>query len=460
MNKLFQPVDIAPLVFFRVVFGILGFADVIGVWIYYHLYKGYFDPGNYQFKYIGFEWAVTLPEPFMSLFFLVLMAASIFIILGRNYRVSALIFAIGFTWQFLLEKALYLNHGYLFCWISWVMVFLPANCQWSYDAVKNPALKSETVERWSLWILPFFMGVVYFYGGIAKINPDWLNGSPLNIWLKNVANMPLLGPVWGHEITPYIMSWSGMVLDLSAPFLLMFSRTRKWILGFILFFHLTNTLIFQIGIFPWLSISLSLLYFPPTDFRKWFSFLKNKIKKLSKVELWWDRISPQTAPFDSVSTPPAFPRKKVIPCLSIIILIHLIIPLRHYWFDGNVAWTEEGHRYAWRMMLRTKHGYGTFRIKNLDTEEIVRIKVKDYLTDRQRQKLFTHPDMIWQFAQYLKKVWKEEGKGNIEIYADIKARLNGHSRQQFIDPNIDLSKEDYDLFSESEWISTYEMNND
>ena len=71
MNKLFQPVDIAPLVFFRVIFGILGFADMMGVWVYYHLYKGYFNPDNFQFKYMGFEWVPVLPEPFMSLFFLI-----------------------------------------------------------------------------------------------------------------------------------------------------------------------------------------------------------------------------------------------------------------------------------------------------------------------------------------------------------------------------------------------------
>ena len=61
--KPFSPVDIASLAFFRVVFGILGFADLMGVWTYYHLYKGYFKPENFQFKYLCFEWARPLPEP-------------------------------------------------------------------------------------------------------------------------------------------------------------------------------------------------------------------------------------------------------------------------------------------------------------------------------------------------------------------------------------------------------------
>ena len=456
MNKLFQPIDIAPLVFFRIVFGILGFADIMGVWIYYHLYKGYFDPGDYQFKYMCFEWVPVLPEPYMSLMFLITMAASIFIVLGRNYRVSVVVFAIGFTWQFFLEKALYLNHGYLFIWISWVMVFLPANRQWSYDVIKNPKLKSDTIEAWSLWILPFLMGVVYFFGGLAKINTDWLNGRPLDMWLEMVGNMPLLGAIWKHEHTPYIMAWSGMLLDLTAPFFLMFKKTGKWMLGLILFFHLTNTLIFQIGIFPWLSISLSLLFFPPSDFRKWFSFLKNKIKKLGKVEAWWDRVSPGEASYILQKTPPAYPKKIVLPILVIFVLIHLAVPLRHHFFEKNVGWTEEGHRYSWRMMLRSKRGYGSFKIINAETGDSIKINPSDYLTGRQVQKLLTYPDMVWQFVQYLGEIWKEKGEENVEIYADISVRLNGRPSRQLIDPKVDLLKEEWHFFKTEEWILPFQ----
>ncbi len=32
------------------------------------------------------------------------------------------------------------------------------------------------------------------------------------------------------------------------------------------------------------------------------------------------------------------------------------LPVRHYFIPGNVFWTEEGHRMAWRMMLRNKAG--------------------------------------------------------------------------------------------------------
>ena len=31
------------------------------------------------------------------------------------------------------------------------------------------------------------------------------------------------------------------------------------------------------------------------------------------------------------------------------------MPLRHYAYPGNVSWTEEGHQFSWRMMLRDKY---------------------------------------------------------------------------------------------------------
>ncbi len=453
MNFLFKPVDIASLVFFRVVFGILGFADVMGVWTYYHLYKGYFEPEKFQFNYIGFEWVRPFPEPLMSLFFILLMAAAVCIVIGRWYRLSAAVFAVGFTYTFLMEKAVYLNHGYLFCWLSWIMIFLPANRQWSWDVLKNPPIQSDRIERWSLWILPFLMGVVYFFGGIAKLNADWLDGNPLKIWLKNSGDMPLIGWIWEQEATAYAMAWGGTLLDLTVAFLLVFRKTRTWALGFVLFFHLTNTLIFQIGIFPWLSICLSLLFYPPDFPRRVFSFLKQKIKKLERVERWWDR---KNGSFSSGSrqeiAPPAYPRKVVLAVLGLLVIFHLSVPLRHWYFKGDVAWTEEGHRYSWRMMLRTKRGYGYFEIKNPKTGEVSKIDPKEYLTDRQVEKLFTHPDMILQFAHYAHDLWSRRGVTDAEVYATIRVSLNGRRTQLFVDPEVDLAKQEWHFLKETAWV--------
>ncbi len=455
--KLFAPVDIASLAFFRVVFGILGFADMLGVWVYYHLSEGYFQPDKFQFKYMGFEWAKPLPEPFMSIVFLGLMVVALLIALGRWYRVCTVIFFFGFSYVFLLEKAIYLNHGYLFVWLCFLMIFLPANRNFSWDVLCNPALRSDKIQAWSLYLLPLMMGIVYVYGAIAKMNADWLmEANPLHKWLSDRGNMPLLGWLWKQKATAYFMAWAGMLLDLTAPFLLLLRKTRTWILGFVLFFHLTNTLLFQIGIFPWLSIALSLLYFPPDWPRQVWAFAKQKMKWPQQVEGWWEWGANPNRVLNPVRVsaplPPNYPKKIIKTALAFLVTFHLLMPLRHWLFPGNVAWTEEGHRFSWRMMLRSKRGYGHFIVKDLKTGVESKVKVTDYLTDRQREKIFSHPDMVLQFAHYLRDLWHRRGVEQVAVFAHVRASLNNRQSQPYIDAEIDLAQVKWEPFRPSDWV--------
>ena len=448
MKFLFQPVSIASLIFFRIIFGILAFVDVLNTWVYYHLTVGAFNPERFQFRYYGFEWTKPIPEPWMSIFFIGLMLVALCIAFGYKYRLMSWVFAFGFSYTYFLEKAFYLNHGYLFCWICFVMALLPAHRALSVDVKLRPELKVSTIPFWCLFILPFMMGVVYFYGGIAKINPDWLQGVPLKIWLKNKADLFLIGPLIAKEGTAYFMSYGGLLLDLLAVFFLLNKRTRTWVFGFILFFHGMNHLVFNIGIFPFLSIALTALYFPP-DFPEKIGL------RLAKRWQWLQRfIARQPKP--SVTPVPLWQeqatlRPVIAAGLGVIIAIHLLLPLRHHLFPGDVAWTEEGHRYSWRMMLRSKQGYGTFTIVDKTTGEKEKIQPRDHLQNKQHRKLYTHPDMILQFAHYLRDQKLAEGQ-EVEVYADIKVKLNGGEYQRFIDPGVDLAAVEWQFFRSAEWI--------
>lgn len=463
MKSLFQPIDIASLVFFRIVFGILGFVDVMGSWMYHHLYKDRFNPNNFQFKYYGFEWVQPLPEPLMSVFFILMLAASIGITMGKWYRRCAVFFFIGFTYTFLLEKAHYLNHGYLFCVLCFWMIFLPAQRAFSWDVLKKPSLSTHVTPYWTIFILQFLMGTVYFYGGIAKINPDWLNGLPLKIWLSYKADMPILGGLWKQEWVAYAMSYGGLILDLTIVLFLLFRKTRLWALFAAIFFHTINIILFKIGIFPFLSLALTLLYFPPDFPRKWVAWGEKKFVFIKKIKFFWHKReqthSKRVHKVEASNYWQFNKRYKIGVQLFMLTFcfIFLLLPLRHHYFKGNVAWTEEGHRYAWRMMLRSKQGYGTFIIKNKKSKKIERVQVRDYLNPTQTRKMFTHPDMILQFAHWLNKRYVDKGK-SVEIYADIKVKLNGRNYQTYIDPKVDLTQLKWSYWRESEWIIPEDAN--
>ncbi len=469
---MFRPVDISVLVLFRIVFGVLGFVDVLGTILHEETRENLTH--QFQFKYYGFEWIQPMPEWLLLLFMVAMCTLAILIALGLHYRIATVLFALGFTYFNFSEVTQYLNHGYLFCWLSWVMCFMPAHRCASFDVQRKPEIYSDTTAQWHIWLFAFLMGVVYFYGGLAKINVDWLRAQPLLTWLEYKRKFWLIGSLVSQDWVAWVMSYGGLALDLLAVPLLLFRRTRPVIFVFILLFHFINTLIFQIGIFPPLSIALTLFFFPPdlprrlfARFCEYFPKIGSRIKRFfasSDVSKTSDESipSPENSPCiskiqgefslrDEYVPPSPAKRKITIAVLALVVAFHLLIPFRHHLIPGNVAWTEEGHRYSWRMMLRGKTSSGYLLIKDVETgKETKEYGTKD-LTKRQRRKMRTNPELILQYAHFLRDKAKEEGQ-EIEIYAHIKAGLNGRKRQAYTDSTVNLAEEKYPFFGHAEWI--------
>jgi len=61
------------------------------------------------------------------------------------------------------------------------------------------------------------------------------------------------------------------------------------------------------------------------------------------------------------------------------------------------------------------------------------------------------PDLIWQFAQHLKKTYKSQGK-DIEVYVKNRLRVNGKKQQPLIDFSTDLASVEWDYFKHNYWI--------
>ena len=469
---MFRPVDISVLVLFRIVFGVLGFADVLGT----ILHKETRDnlTHEFQFKYYGFEWIQAMPEWLILIFMAAMCTLAILIALGLHYRIATILFALGFTYFNFTEVTQYLNHGYLFCWLSWVMCFMPANRCASFDVQRKPEIYSDTTAQWHIWLFALLMGIVYFYGGLAKINADWLRAQPLLTWLEYKRKFWLIGPIISQDWVAWAMSYGGLALDLLAVPLLLFRRTRPVVFVFILLFHFINTLIFQIGIFPTLSIALTLFFFPPDLPRRLFYrfceifprigakvkgfFASSDISKTSDESRSNHENSPCISKMQGEFslhdeyTPPSPKKQKItIAMLTLVVAFHLLMPFRHHLIPGNVAWTEEGHRYSWRMMLRGKTSSGYLLIKDIKTGKETKEYGTKHLTKRQRRKMRTNPELILQYAHFLRDKAKEEGR-EIEIYAHIKAGLNGRKRQAYTDSTVNLAKEEYPFFGHAAWI--------
>lgn len=426
-NRLFQPVDIAILVYFRIIFGAIMVYEVFRYfetdWI-----GQYFIYPPFNFTYYGFEWVQPLPGLGMYYLFFVMGVLGVCIAIGFKYRIVTILFFLAFTYMFLLEQTRYLNHFYLISLISFILIFLPANRALSIDAWRNPKIRSDDVPYWSLWILRFQLGVAYFYGGIAKLNWDWLNGEPLRGWLAERTWFPYIGPYFTEEWFVYMFTYSALFIDLLiVPFLLW--RKTRWIAyGFALAFHLLNSQLFHIGIFPWFMILATLIFFEPN----WPRFNYWKRSKKEPTSYW-----------SYQRTGLSKNQKIILVMLLIFVIVQLGVPLRHYAYPGNVSWTEEGHIFSWHMKLRDKEYQDIFVfVTNPKTGEVHSVDLSFDLHSRQISKMAQNPDMILQYVHYLEDKLIREGifEEDVEIRVESWVSLNGREPQLLVDPRVDLSK--------------------
>lgn len=427
---LFKQIDNSALLVFRVLFGLLCFLESVGAIFTGWVKKTLVEP-QFTFSFIGFEWLQPLPGNGMYLYYVLMGVFALFVMLGYRYRMSIIAFTLLWSATYLMQKSSYNNHYYLLMLLSGIMVFLPAHKYLSLDARRNPSLVSTSMPQWCSWVFILQMFIVYTYAAINKAYPDWLNLNVMNILMESKKHYFLVGDLLQETWLHYFLAYGGILFDGLIIPLLLIKKTRKYAFFASIFFHLFNSIIFQVGIFPYLSLAFSLFFFSPETIHR--IFLKKKpFYKGAEI------IQPKSPIlFKSV--------------FIIYFIVQVVLPVRHHFIKSNVFWTEEGHRLSWRMMLRTKQGIATYTIKNKATGKKERIRLGDYLSPKQQHSASTKPDIIWQFAQRLKAIYKQKGQ-DISVYVTNTVSLNGGKFKPLIDPTIDLTQVSWQPFTHSHWI--------
>ena len=425
LKGLFAPVDAASVVFFRVSFGLLM------IWHFREYFLAdkvhVFTRTNILFKFYGFEWVRPGPEWAMRMVFWLLAAASLGIALGLLYRLSAIVFFSLNVYVLLLDIALINNHDYLIALFGFLLIFVPAHRHGSLDATLKPKIRSPTVPAWALWLLRFQVGVPYFFGALAKLNGDWmLRAQPMTLWLETGgAGGDLLPDFMRGPRAGYFFSWSGFLLDLLIVPCLLYRRTRLAAYLVIVTFHCINSYIFDIGVFPWLMICATAIFFPPGWPRR--------------VGLAAKRAAPRKR---QGKPPEELDRRQrlTVALLGAYVALQVLLPFRHLLYPGNVDWTEEGIYFAWRMKLRDKRG--DMHLVLLDRKTRKATVYRDFdkvLTPRQHLHIVHDPDMLLQFVHHVARLLHEKGEDDFEIRAVTNISFNGREPQPIVDPNVDLA---------------------
>lgn len=443
LRFLHKPISIAPLVTLRVIIGAMLLFSTIRFWALGWIEDHYVKP-IFHFKYFGFEWVEPLSATGMYVVHGLLIASSLCVMLGLFYRVAAVLQFLLFSYTELIDLTYYLNHYYFVSIVCGLLIFVPANRAYSVDVWRKPERLLHQVPRWTLFIFQLQLGIVYFYAGLWKINADWLlNALPLKIWVPANDQLPLIGWLFQHKITPWVFSWAGMLYDVSIVFWLSWSRTRPWAYLTVVFFHTITGLMFQIGVFPLVMIGATLVFFS----EKWHEQVWASLQTIRLSRFLKPEKSEQDKPVAQLSA-------RTATLLLAFFLVQILFPWRYLLYPGNVFWTEEGYRFAWRVMLMEKAGTATFFVKDAQTGREGEVLNSDFLNAHQEKQMAMQPDLILQFAHFLKKHYEKQGLSDPSVRAEVYVTLNARPSRLFVDPNLDLTKI-RDTWSHKTWITSY-----
>lgn len=419
-----EPVDAASFAVFRIVFGAVLLFAMVRLVAYGWVDQLYIQPARHV-PWEGLEWVRPLPGAWMYAHVGVIAGAAIGLILGAPTRPTAAVGLLGFVYLEAIDKVPYLNHYYLVTLVLGLLTVLPAEgaARW-----RSPA--GGEVPRWVLWLLRFQLGVVYFFAGVTKLNADWLlRAQPLRLWLSARPDVPVVGPWLAEPATGFGMAWAGALFDLSVPFLLCLPATRlaAWVV--LVVFHVLTGWLFPIGVFPWMMVGASLIFFPPDWPRRW--------------------VGGRAAPGRPPATPPLTRAGGI--AVAAYALFQLVWPLRAAWMTEDLWWTEKGFRWSWRVLVVEKLGSLELIVRDLDGVRTARVRPEAYFEPWQAKMIATQPDMILQFAHLVRDEAAAEGR-EVAVYADAWVSFNGRPAARYVRADVDLARVE-DGWGERWWLA-------
>ncbi|XP_068630722.1 vitamin K-dependent gamma-carboxylase [Battus philenor] len=416
----------------------------------------------------------ALPMPYMAIIYLALWLGALGIALGYKFRASASIFAASFWYLLLVDKSYWNNHSYLFALVGLLLSFTEANCYWSLDAHLEPSLSSQTVPYWNYFILKYQFFILYFMAGVKKGSAEWLSGySVLNLsehWVFNPIKLFLTV----RQTDYLIVHWFVFAFDLTVAFWMMWSRTRHVAMIFCALFHLMNSRLFRIGMFPWVCLATMPLFYPfhwpklvesylrkicsksKTKLVKWIFALNNKLvkndnvaaevtsskKKENEEEKTIDEVSKKDldnqietlenykergvngenndsnkiskiSKSEPANTELKHERKQTMTCIVIglYVVSQAFLPFSHFITKGYNNWTNGLYGYSWDMMVHTWDVHSVV-VKVVDNERNAEFYVDPYhFTGNDRWS--RHGDMVHQYARCLRdNIYNEVKKRN------------------------------------------------
>jgi vitamin K-dependent gamma-carboxylase len=393
---------------FRIAFGLVAAVGQVRFVARGWVDKFYVDP-SHHLTYVGFEWVRPLPPLLMYGVVSGLAVLGVLVAFGIRTRLAAGAFAIGFAYCELIDAALYLNHYWLLTLAAILLAVLPAST-------------GDVVPAITVWALRAQLACVYVFAGIAKLNSDWLlRAEPLQTWLAARTDRPLIGAMFDEPVAAYAFSWVGAAFDLTIVGWLLWRRTRPVAYAVLVVFHIMTAALFQIGMFPWVMIVLTPIFFDPA----WPARLLGGSSRRPSDGIENDR--------------PVHIRRVTMLVLAVLLALNVVLPLRHLAAEGNVRWNDDGYLLAWRVMLTERASDVVFSVRDPATGQTDVVDIATVLTEWQTSAAIVRADLILATAHVIADDRRDQLGRDVEVYADAVVAWNGRLRTQWIDSDVDLA---------------------
>lgn len=425
-----------------------------------------------------------------------------FLLFGLMTRGAAVVNWLSFTYLFSICESNHNNHYILLCHVTFLVCFI--DMSWGSLDRELWLLRTRgrrrrklagatklvrppmTVPHWHLLLMQLIMSIPYFFGAIAKMNPDWaLRSQPPIMWFAHRSH-------WIYKLPyyPTLIALGGIGFDLTIVPIL-FSKYR-YVVGFpaCLFFNAMNKFMFNIGIFPYVMVCSLVLFMPPAFFvalpkiigacllgagndvwtqqvPDWLGLGTRKQKdddvenargSATVGDPLLDGNKPTSASAQERDARPWgwLTRKKLFVLIFMggFAAFHVAFPLRHFvLYHSDPSWTEEGHFSAWHMMLRSKRGDAFVRLFTDEQEMraceadaaacrgagvVVRMEDDVAVAQRQMRKITTKPHAMLLWLGHLRRVHEKAGKRLVGAHVDDCYSLNARRLQRQTIPQVNL----------------------
>ncbi|XP_077505584.1 gamma-glutamyl carboxylase [Amblyomma americanum] len=418
------------------------------------------DPRECRFPLFSF--LKPLPLEGMYCVQLLMLLGAVGITTGAFFRKSCLAFLLPYWFIFLLEKSRWNNHTYLYGLIAMLLSVTGAHRLWSIDCWRKQFLRNTDIPRWNYVLLRSQVFLVYFIAGLKKTDRDWIGGHSMEglgrHWVFDLFKLVLTE----EQVDSYVVHWGGFLLDLTVGFLMVASAVRPFGVLFCVLFNAMNSRMFSIGMFPYVMIVLSTIFFDCSWPKKLSAALPQRIKNLipdlcaprpDMNNCWYPAQSKGNDPCAGSRWAERRLRRWRLTTffLCLHLALQLFLPYSHGLTKGYNTWTQGSYGYSWDMMI---HKWRPVHVKLLLYDNATH---KAHFLDPEK---FTNStrwhhqaDMVVQFAHCIRnRVRQEFGMRDVEIYVDVWMSLNGRFAQRMYDPTVNILEQPWSPFSEVPWV--------